>query len=275
MHGFDTLSHGGETKAVYLECMVPFTISLEPVLACPRRFYLEKVRRERHLAPFAASVLGKAVHRRISDSLRSGEPAVEGPFPLPRRILLQAEEELEDLVWRAHSALAYFNVKCRAWLQDKPVSRVEHYILRPYRLQEDTLQVSGVLDLILTSPEGEALIDWKTGSAAWSETQLKFYLTLRYRETGSAPRRAEAVSLSGGKPLCVPWTDELPTWFEGKLEDMRDKLSRCHTREAVPGPQCTYCLYAHTCEVGEAPRRRLLDRESGEIWTIDQASTYG
>ena len=109
-----TPSPGGVTCPRHPEGVTTFSASLEPILLCPRRYHLEKVRREPQLAPFAASELGKLVHRRIAASLRFGEPADEGSFHLPRRVLLRQGEDLEELVWRAHSALAFYNVKCRA-----------------------------------------------------------------------------------------------------------------------------------------------------------------
>lgn len=249
--------------------MPSFSISLEPLLACPRRYRLEKVRRELCAAPFAASELGKAVHRRIAKSLLLDAPADEGAFALPRRVTLQPGEELEELIWRAHSALAYFNARCRGWLRDKKVSCVERYILRPYPLAGETVEVSGVLDLVLEGPKGEALVDWKTGSAARSEAQLKFYLVLRHLETGSAPCHAEAISLSGGEPLCIPWSDELPAWFAAKLERMRSALEACREPVARPGRHCAYCPYAHDCEASEAPARQLLDTTSGELLSVN------
>ncbi len=242
--------------------------SLGSVLRCPRRFHLEKVRRERVLAPFASSVLGREVHRRIAVSLRHGEPADEGSFALPKRVLLPKGETLDDLTWRAQHALTFFNVKCRAWLGEQRICHVEHYIVRPVGLGGATIQVSGILDLIFTSAEGDVLIDWKTGSAQRSEDQLRFYLGLRFLETGRAPRQAEAVGLSAGDSLCVTWDEDLLAWFGGKLERLKRDLEAYHTQEAVPGRHCTYCPYAQGCEVGEAPERYLLDTHTGELTEI-------
>ena len=260
------MSPGGVTSLFYPEVVkLALSYSLESVLRCPRRFHLEKVHRERVLAPFASSVLGREVHRRIAVSLRHGEPADEGSFALPKRVLLPKGETLDDLTWRAQHALTFFNVKCRAWLGEQRLRHVEHYIVQPVELGGATVQVSGILDLIFTSAEGDVLIDWKTGSAQRSEDQLRFYLGLRFLETGRAPRQAEAVGLSAGDSLCVGWDEDLPAWFGGKLEQMHTNLGACHTQAAVPGRHCTYCPYAQGCEVGEAPERYLLDTHTGEL----------
>ena len=157
-----------------------FSYSLAQTLRCPRRFHAEKLQKEPVLAPFAASTLGHEVHARIAASLRRGTPADERPFRLPKRVLLHTGENLDDLVWRAHCALIFYNAKCRAWLAGKTVVCVEHTIRRPYAFAGETVQVSGILDLVLATPKGDMLIDWKTGSAQRSEDQLKFYLMLRF-----------------------------------------------------------------------------------------------
>ena len=275
------LSPYGVTSLFYLGVMKHvspnLSYSLESVLRCPRRFHLERVRRERVLAPFASSVLGRAVHQRIAASLRRDEPADERTFRLPKRLLLQRGETLGDLTWRAQNALAFFNAKCRAWLGEQRVShlehliehrveyRVEYHVARPSALEGETVQVSGIFDLIFTSVKGDVLIDWKTGSAQRSADQLRFYLGLRFLETGRAPRQAEAVGLSAGDSLYVEWDETLPRWFEGRLERLKRDLGACHTRKAVPGRHCTYCPYAQGCDVSEATDRYLLDTRTGEV----------
>lgn len=230
----------------------PFSYSLSQTLRCPRRFGLEKLQKEPVLAPFASSVLGGEVHARIAAGLRNREPADERPFRLPKRVLLHAGESLDDLIWRAHTALTFYNAKCYAWLCARNVYRVENYISRSYKLEGEIVQVSGILDLVLSTPEEDVLIDWKTGSAQRSEDQLKFYLMLRFLETGRRPRHAEAVALGTGEPLCIPWDDSVEPWFARKLERMRRDLGACSTGEAVSGTHCSYCPYAHRCELSEA-----------------------
>ncbi len=269
---YQGLSPEGVTTPLYREAMKPsFSYSLSHTLRCPRRFHSEKLQKEPVLAPFASSTLGREVHVRVAASLHRGTPADERSFRLPKRVLLQAGENLDDLVWRAHCALSFYNAKCRAWLARKTTTCVEHYVSRPYPLQSETVQVSGIFDLVLSSAKGDVLIDWKTGSAQRSEDQLKFYLMLRFLETGRRPRHAEAVALGTGEPLCIVWDSEVEPWFEDKLEAMRRDLAACHTRAAVPGFHCTYCPYAQRCEASEAPNRWVLDTFTGEVTHLGQA----
>ena len=275
------LSPCGVTRLFYPGVMkraLPYNLSysLESVLRCPRRFYLERVRRERVVAPFASSYFGKRVHQRIATSLRTNLPADTSAFRLPRRLLLQGGETLDDLAWRAQNALTLFNLKCRLWLRDKEIKHVEHYLLQPYRSGDVDIKVSGILDLILTSRKGDTLIDWKTGSAHESEDQLKFYLMLRYLETGREPRHAEAISLSTGEPLCVEWSEAIPRWFEGRLLEMSRRVERCQddAEVAEAGRHCTYCPYAHACDQSEAPGGCVLDTFTGEVQGLGGAA-YG
>ena len=265
------LQHPGVTAPFYASSMSEFTQpalspSLNAVLRCPRRFHLEKLRRARTLAPFASSALGQEVHRRIAQSLREGAPADEGALTPPRRVLLQAGETLDSLIWRAQCALTLYNVKCRAWLQAHPVKAVEHYCRQPYQSGAEQVTVSGIFDLILASDEGDVLVDWKTGGADRSETQLKFYLVLRFLETGQPPRRAEAISLSTGRSLTVPWTPDLPLWFGEMVASMMRWLEACREDTPEAGGHCRYCPYAYGCEHSEAPGRTLSDTFTGEVF---------
>jgi hypothetical protein len=201
--------------------MITFSPNLHTILSCPKRFYLERVLRRNIPAPFASSVMGQEVHKRIAKSLRTSSPVSTAPLPLPRRVILGQDQDLEELMDRAQQALYRFNA-CREWLGQYETVAVEHRITLPYFCGAGFVQVGGVIDLILKTPQGEVLIDWKTGS--YAAEQLKFYL-LRYYETLEPPKHAEAISLGTGESLCVVhWEESLNEWFEEMVMQMQGRL---------------------------------------------------
>lgn len=238
--------------------------SLKPVLACPKRFHLEKTERQRTLAPFASSQLGSLVHRRIAASLRGQTTASTEPFKLARRVFLQQTEDLSDLCHRAHTCLGFFNDKVLPYLAQHNVCGVERRLCRHITLDGAQYRLTGVIDCMIQTPQGKHIIDWKTSSVTCSEVQLKFYLALLYLESHEQNLSAEAISLSRGESQSIRFSSELENWLKDYLKALISDLNSS-SREAKPGSHCKYCPYAQSCEVSQAPKRILLDTWTGEI----------
>lgn len=239
--------------------------SLSYVLACPKRFYLEKVQKQKTPAPFASATLGNLVHKRIAYSLRTGNKASLDPFDLPRRLILQEHEELSELCQRAEDSLGYFNNKALPFLAQFKLYAVEYRLSTTVRLDQNTYSLSGVIDCIIETPKGLHILDWKTSSVKSSEAQLKFYLALAYLEWRKRELSAEAVSLSTGESQMLKFSPELKDWFKDYLRDMVSALAGCETKRPNPGTHCKYCPFVQECELSEAPERVLLDTWTGEI----------
>ena len=251
--------------------MVLLSHSLISVIACPRRYHLERVARETVPAPFATSFLGQRVHRRIALSLERGEPASTRPFRLPRRLLFREGDDVEALLQRATDGLDFFNRKCRPWLEQHTLLHTERFIKAPLHGHGVPVLVGGKLDAIFRTRRGELIIDWKTGALVQATEQLRFYLALRRLETGREPLRAEAVSLSTGESEVVAWEEETGVWFRKHVAEMAERLEQAQhhsSRLLLPGPHCGYCPYAHTCEASEATPRRVLDTHTGEVQAL-------
>ncbi|MCA9839655.1 MAG: PD-(D/E)XK nuclease family protein [Trueperaceae bacterium] len=239
--------------------------SLSYVLACPKRYHLEKVQKQKTPAPFASATLGNLVHKRIAYSLRTGNKASLDPFDLPRRLLLQEYEDLSDLCQRAEDSLSYFNDKVLSYLAQFKLHSVEYRLTTSLKLDQDTYNLSGVIDCMIQTPKGLHILDWKTSSVKSSDAQLKFYLVLAYLEWRERELSAEAVSLSTGESQMLTFSPELKDWFKDYLRDMVSALAECERKMPKPGSHCKYCPFAHACELSEAPERVLLDMWTGEV----------
>ena len=252
--------------------MITLSPTLAPTLRCPRRYTLEKVRRERILAPFAASVLGRRVHERIAHSLQSGQAADTSSFRLPRRLLLREEDDLDALLWRAQESVAFFNARCRPWLGSHGILAVEHFITWEFTRKGQPVRMVGKLDVVLQTANGSLIVDWKTGGLMKCEDQLRFYLALHYRESGETDLCAQAISLSQEKTAEVYWDEEVEGWALSQVDGMLNGLAKVREDpyRATPGQHCTYCPYAHRCEVSEAGERVVLDAETGEVAALTQ-----
>ena len=239
--------------------------SLSFSLRCPKRYSLEYKQRQKTLAPFASSIIGKLVHKRIAQSLRTNQAASTKTLELPRRLLLQEHEDLYSLCKRAEDALRYFNESCLRYLKQHSVTHIEHRITTTYSLEGQRLSLTGVIDCIIKTPEKEHIIDWKTSSVSYSQEQLKFYLCLRELETQKAPKSAEAISLSQRNSHCESYSTGLENWLTNYLKDMLNHLEKSQSQEAISGRHCTYCPYAPSCKASEAPERYVLDTWTGEV----------
>ena len=250
--------------------MTTLSPTLAPTLRCPRRYTLEKVRLEPTLAPLAASVLGRSVHERIARSLQSGQAAETSSFRLPRRVLLREEDDLDALLWRAQQSVTFFNARCRPWLKPHGIVAVEHFITWEFTRKGQPVRMVGKLDLIMRTSSGALIVDWKTGGLLSCEDQLRFYLALHHQESGESDLCAQAISLSQEKTAEVHWDEEVEGWALSRVDGMLDGLAKVREDpyRATPGQHCTYCPYAHRCEVSEAGGRMVLDTETGEV-------TYG
>lgn len=96
--------------------------SLKYSLQCPKRLHMEKTQKQPTLAPFASSSLGQAVHQRIATSLKTKQAASTKDIKLPKRLLLQENEDAQQLITRAQDALNYFNNKCLPYIEQHKVS---------------------------------------------------------------------------------------------------------------------------------------------------------
>ena len=262
------LSFSGVTRRAHAVSM-NISPSLTFVANCPRRYHLERNLKQKTLAPFASSVIGQLVHKRIARSLKTATQADMSELELPKRLLLHEDQDLSHLLQRAQDALTYFNNKCLPYLQNHQVILIEHRIKESYILNNQTFTLTGVIDCIIQTSDAEHIIDWKTGSAERATDQLRFYLMLRQLETKQAPKSAEAISLSERNSHNERATDDLPNWFNGYLTDLLRHLEASQPQEARSGKHCQYCPYAHTCETSKAPKRYLLDTWTGKVAQLD------
>ena len=255
--------------------MTTLSPTLASTLTCPRRTTLERVERARTVAPLAASALGRAVHARIARSIRDGREADTSAFRLPKRVLLREEDDLEGLLWRARQSLSFFNVRCRPWLGAHDILAVERFITWQLVRKGRPIRFIGKLDLVVRTPGGVLVVDWKTGGLEGCEDQLHFYLALRHQETGETELSAQAVSLSAEKTVEVGWDEELSGWALNRVDDMLGRLEavRAEPYRAEPGRGCHYCPYAHACEASSAGKRSVLDTWSGEVVRLEQKGT--
>lgn len=253
--------------------MITLSPTLAPTLRCPRRYTLEKVRREPVLAPFAASALGRTVHERIARSLRSGRAADVSAFRLPKRLLLREEDDLDSLLWRAQQSVVFYNERCCSWLSAHDIVAVEHFMTWRSTRKGQAIRLIGKLDLTLQTPYGVLIVDWKTGALVNCEDQLRFYLALYGRETGKTELSAQAISLSQEKTVEVHWDEEVEGWALSRVDAMLGALEviRADPYRAEPGQHCRYCPYAHRCEVSQVGERVVLDTVTGEVTRLEPA----
>lgn len=249
--------------------------TLEGTLACPSRYTREKVNRETVFAPFASSVYGKVVHTRIAHSASLGTPLDLSPITLPKRVILQAGEDLGALETRAYSCLEHFRGRILPWLRTCEVIATEHRAVQNFPYLGAWL--SGIFDLIIRTPKGELIVDWKTGGLQGSEDQLRFYLALRHAETGSRELTAQVVSLGDLSTFEIGWDDELEAWIEARAKKMIETLQEIQKVPNVtrPGRHCRYCPYAHDCGGSAVGARSLLDTVTGELRTVQPSATLG
>jgi CRISPR/Cas system-associated exonuclease Cas4 (RecB family) len=244
--------------------------TLRTELTCPSRYTRSKVRREPIPAPFASSIYGKVAHQRIAQSLCLGKPPDHVPIALPARVMLNDGEDLEALSDRAMDSLHYWEQKCLPWLEQLEVLAVEHRTVWSLERHSKRVRFSGVLDLIVRTPKGQLIVDWKTGSLQGAQEQLAFYLILHYQETGCCGLQAEAISLSSGEVEGIHWQPEYEGWVLSQLDEMLGALEtiQAHPDKVMPGPHCRYCPYAHDCPASCAGQRRVVSTRTGEIMTL-------
>ncbi len=246
--------------------------SLKYSLKCPKRLHLEKTQKQSILAPFASSTLGQVVHKRIATSLKTKQNTCTQNISLPKRLVLQENEDAQQLIRRAQDSLTYFNNKCLPYIEQHEVSHIEHRITSTYTLKEETLSLTGVIDCILKTPQKEHIIDWKTSSANYSHEQLRFYLALRQLETQENNQTAEAISLSEQNSHTEHNNPNLKNWLDSYLTELQTDLKNSQTKKAKAGSHCKYCPYAQDCQESQAPERYMLDTWTGEITDLRGAS---
>lgn len=241
--------------------------TLAQTLSCPKRYTLEKVQRKEILAPFMTSELGRQVHNRIAHSLRSNKPANESELCLPRRLLLSQGESPDTLMTRAYACLEHFNNYYRPWLAEFEVVAVEHKIVSRLSWFDEAITISGVIDAVVKTPDGVLLLDWKTGSMAGVDEQLRWYFALYCMDQPETQLEARAINLFSSETYVVKDFATPQSWLANKVRALLSsfKLAQENKHKAVAGRQCQYCPYAEGCGSSTAKARVMLDTFTGEI----------
>jgi CRISPR/Cas system-associated exonuclease Cas4 (RecB family) len=242
-----------------------FSATGENELACPYRYVRTRLYEGYILAPFASSWFGQKVHERIARSLRFGLPVDGRPFWLPPKLVLQEGESLQELVRRADLSLQRFEREIRPSLVGKPLT-VEERFAWNFWLGERPVRLVGKFDVVVHGADGDEILDWKTGSVAGSQEQLRYYLVLYRRSTGRVPQVARAIGLESGENLVEPWDERLEEWAVSRVAAMVGmmQLALEAPDRKEPGPRCGYCPFANACAVSIAPRRYLVDTRTGQ-----------
>jgi hypothetical protein len=241
--------------------------TLEQTLSCPKRYTLEKGERKEIVAPFMTSELGRQVHGRIAHSLRSNTPANQREFCLPRRLLLNQGESAETLMTRAYACLEHFNTYCRPWLAEAEVVAVEHKIVSSLSWFDESVTISGVIDAVIKTRDGVLLLDWKTGSLAGADEQLRWYFALYAMTNPDVVLEAKAINLFSSETCVVKDFATPQSWLATKVKALLTsfKLAQENKYKAVAGQQCYYCPYAEGCGSSKAKPRVMLDTFDGEV----------
>jgi hypothetical protein len=245
--------------------------TLEQTLSCPKRYTLETVQRKDVLAPFMTSELGRQVHSRIAHSLRTGEPANEQEFSLPRRLLLNYGESVDTLMTRAYECLHNFNEHCRPWLEGFEVVAVEHKVCKTVNWFEEPVNLSGRIDAVLRSSEGYfLLLDWKTGGMIRTDEQLKWYVALYAMDDPDCALEARAMNIVSSETVVVKDFERPQVWLYEKVKALLTllKLAKQQPMKTVAGQQCYYCPYAEGCGSSVAKPRTMLDTFDGEVMAL-------
>lgn len=245
--------------------------TLEQTLSCPKRYTLETIQRKDVLAPFMTSELGRQVHNRIAHSLRTGKPANEQEFSLPRRLLLNHGENGDTLMTRAYECLHNFNEHCRPWLEGLEVVAVEQRVSVSVNWFEEPINLSGRIDAVLRNFDGSfLLLDWKTGGMIRSDEQLKWYVALYEMSNPDCVLEARALNLVSSETVVVRDFENPQVWLYEKVKAllMLLKLAKQQPLKAVAGQQCHYCPYAEGCGSSVAKPRTMLDTFDGEVMAL-------
>jgi PD-(D/E)XK nuclease superfamily len=241
--------------------------TLEQTLSCPKRYTQEKVERKAVLAPFMTSEIGRQVHGRIAHSLRSGKLANESEFCLPRRLILNQGESADTLMTRAYACLNNFNQHCRPWLAGLEVVAVEQKLSFKPAWFTEAITVSGIIDAVVKTSEGILLLDWKTGSMASANEQLRWYFALYSMMNPDERLEARAINLFNSETIVVKNFAMSQSWLYTKVKALLASLMlvRDNPNKVVAGQQCNYCHYAQNCEASKAKPRVMLDTFDGEV----------
>jgi RecB family exonuclease len=121
---------------------------------------------------------------------------------------------------------------------------------RPFEVDVDGVRLGGFIDLIARDSAGTpVIVDYKTGQTPGQQYALQFAL-YAYATREEFPNSAARVLRIGGDGAAfeaiVPATEE----------QLRRAVASARTMESDeprPGPQCTYCPYAHNV-CAAAPR---------------------
>jgi RecB family exonuclease len=113
---------------------------------------------------------------------------------------------------------------------------------RPFEIDVDGVRLGGYIDLIARDNDGNpVIIDYKTGQTSGGHYALQFAL-YAYAVRAEFPNPAARVLRIGADgasfEAIVPATEE----------QLRNAVASARTMESDeprPGPQCTYCPYAH------------------------------
>lgn len=123
-------------------------------------------------------------------------------------------------------------------------------MLAEHPVRHPSLPVRGVIDLVVRTPEGTKIVDFKTGVLKPEyRNQLELYATMWFRETGDLP---VALEISHGEgierfPFDRGGVDRVEVDTRGRVEGMRTRLSVIPA-EARPGDECVHCSVRPFCD---------------------------
>ena len=127
----------------------------------------------------------------------------------------------------------------------------------PFEMElESDVSVRGRMDAVFADPDGQRIVDWKTGKELGDETadQLAFYAWAWKIAHGEAPVRTEAMSVTTGERLVRQYSDRDLGQFEERVVAMVIALREAEERgtelERTGGPHCTWCPLLDDCAEG-------------------------
>ncbi len=168
------------------------------------------------------------------------EPTAEGSDPTPAWLA-----EAERLLSR------WFELEDPTRLEpDGREVRVEHRVA-------DDLLLRGIVDRVDVAPDGQSVVDYKTGRApseafeARALFQMKFYALLLWRTRGRAPTRVQLVYVGGAGQTLPMDVDEVQLdAFERTVVQLWQAIrTAAETGDWRPRPSrlCSWCSHQASC----------------------------
>ena len=135
--------------------------------------------------------------------------------------------------------------------------------MRPWAGIEPALEdlaLLGRIDRVDESPEGQVLVDYKTGSVKGlkdkvanplEDTQLAVYAVLMGHSGSHAPLRAQYLALDDSKGITPIEHEDVATTAAVMLDGLRGDLMAIHAGDLLPalgeGVACAYCEMRGLC----------------------------